>query len=67
MKELLSMADVPCGDSSSLTLLPMLFLSTVSKADGQAHDRMLGSQSCLEADGPARQEDTCQDVRVTGH
>lgn len=29
-----------------------LFLPAVSQADGEAHDGMLGSQSCLKTDSP---------------
>lgn len=43
------------------------FLPTVSKADGETHDRMLGAESCLQTDSPAGEENTGQDVRVPGH
>lgn len=45
--------------------LPLL--SAVPTADGEADDGVLGSQPWVPAHSPARQEDTCQNVRVPGH
>lgn len=37
------------------------------ETDGEADDRMLGSQPSLPPHSPQSQKDTCQDVRVTGY
>lgn len=44
-----------------------VFISSVLETDGEADNRMLGSQPGLPPHSSAGQKDTCQNVRITGY
>ena len=52
---------------TQLRTKPCVSVYAVPTADGEADDRVLGAQPRFQANRPAGEEDTRQDVRVTGH
>lgn len=68
IKSQISGASLAHSKYMSPTSLPLsISLPAVSEADGETNDWVLGSQSRIQTDSPACEENTCQNVRVPGH